>query len=154
MKAGKTTAADQHAASDNGASANTSRLKMPLKQNPHAVRGDTERRLEVAIGREIRALRKQLDITVAELAESCGLSLGMLSKIENGLTSPSLTSLQALSFSLGVPISHIIRRFEEERMAVQVKNHEGVSIERRGTRAGHQYQLLGYLGANASGVIV
>ncbi|MFK7856638.1 MAG: helix-turn-helix domain-containing protein [Granulosicoccus sp.] len=128
--------------------------KSPLEQNPHAVRGDSERRLEVAIGREIRALRKQQHITVSELADSCGLSLGMLSKIENGLTSPSLTSLQALSFSLGVPISHLIRRFEEERMAVQVKSGEGAATESRGTRAGHQYQLLGYIGANASGVIV
>ncbi len=127
--------------------------KLPLKQNPHALRGDGERRLEVAIGREVRALRKQLGITVADLAENSDLSVGMLSKIENGLTSPSLTTLQSLSHALGVPISHLLRRFEEERVAVQVKSGEGVAMERRGTRAGHQYQLLGYLGANDSGVI-
>jgi transcriptional regulator with XRE-family HTH domain len=127
--------------------------KLPLKQNPHAVRGDGERKLEVAIGLEVRMLRKQLGITVSDLAESSGLSLGMLSKIENGLTSPSLTTLQSLSHALGVPISHLLRRFEEERVAVQVKSGEGVSMERRGTRAGHQYQLLGYLGANESGVV-
>ena len=154
MKTGKSFEAIQLSASNRNLDKNKSEMTLPLKQNPHALRGDTERRLEVAIGREIRSLRKQLGITVADLAESCGLSVGMLSKIENGLTSPSLTSLQALSFSLGVPISHLIRRFEEERMAVQVKSNDGVATERRGTRAGHQYQLLGYLGANASGVIV
>ena len=127
--------------------------KLPLKQDPHAVRGDAERKLEVAIGLEVRTLRKQLGITVSELAESSALSLGMLSKIENGLTSPSLTTLQSLSHALGVPISHLLRRFEEKRVAVQVKSSEGVSMERRGTRAGHQYQLLGYLGANESGVV-
>lgn len=127
--------------------------KLSLKQNPHAVRGAGERKLEVAIGLEVRTLRKQLGITVSELAESSGLSLGMLSKIENGLTSPSLTTLQSLSHALGVPISHLLRRFEEKRVAVQVKSGEGVSMERRGTRAGHQYQLLGYLGANESGVV-
>ena len=125
-----------------------------LKQNPHAIRGDTERRLEVAIGREVRDLRKHNGITVSELAEASGLSVGMLSKIENGLTSPSLTTLQALSHALGTPISQLLRRFEEERMAVQVKGGEGVAMDRRGTRAGHQYQLLGYLGANQSGVTV
>lgn len=128
--------------------------KLPLKQNPHALRGDVERRLEVAIGREVRAMRKQLGITVSDLAESSGLSVGMLSKIENGLTSPSLTTLQSLSHALGVSITQLMRRFEEERMAVQVKHGEGVSMERRGTRAGHQYQLLGYLGPNESGVVV
>lgn len=127
--------------------------KLPLKQNPHSLRVDTERRLEVAIGREVRTIRKQLGITVADLADSSGLSVGMLSKIENGLTSPSLTTLQALSHALGVPISQMLKRFEEERMAVQVKSGKGASAERRGTRAGHQYQLLGYLSANSSGVI-
>ncbi len=129
------------------------KAKLPLKQNPHSVRGDTERTLEVAIGREVRAVRQQLGITVADMAENSGLSVGMLSKIENGMTSPSLTTLQSLSDALGVSISQLLKRFEQERMAVQVKNGEGVSAERRGTRAGHQYQLLGYLGANNSGVI-
>ena len=56
-----------------------------------------EKVLEVAIGREVRAFRKKLGITVADLAAATSLSLGMLSKIENGITSPSLTTLQALS---------------------------------------------------------
>lgn len=128
-------------------------LRSPLKQNPHAVRVGTERKLEVAIGREIRALRKQIGITVSDLADNSDLSVGMLSKIENGLTSPSLTTLQSLSHALGVPISYFLKSFEEERIAVHVKSGEGGSIESRGTRAGHQYQLLGYLGANESGVI-
>lgn len=128
-------------------------FEVPLKQNPHAVRDNVERKLEVAIGREVRTLRKQIGITVADLADSSGLSVGMLSKIENGLTSPSLTTLQSLSSALGVPISHLLRRFEEQRVAVHVKSGEGVSMERRGTRSGHQYQLLGYLGPNNSGVV-
>ncbi len=137
----------------NASQASEGALKSPLKQNPHAVRVNTERRLEVAIGREIRAQRKQMGITVSELAENSDLSVGMLSKIENGLTSPSLTTLQSLSHALGVPISFFLKSFEEERVAVHVKSGEGGSIESRGTRAGHQYQLLGYLGANESGVI-
>jgi len=125
-----------------------------LDQDPHALRGTGEKRLEVAIGLEVRMLRKHVDLTVAELAEQCGVSVGMLSKIENGLTSPSLTSLQSIAHALGVPISQLLRRFEQERHAHQVKAGEGVGKERRGTRAGHQYQLLGYLGSNQSGVIV
>lgn len=123
-----------------------------LGQDPHAVKSGVEKRLEIAIGREVRALRKQLGITVADLGEATGLSTGMLSKIENGLTSPSLTTLQSLSSALGVSISTFLRRYEETRNAVHVKAGAGVEIERRGTRAGHQYKLLGYLGPNGSGV--
>jgi len=125
-----------------------------LVQDPHAVRGDAEKRLEVAIGREVRAHRKRLGITVADLGEATGLSTGMLSKIENGLTSPSLTTLQSLARALGVSISAFLARFEERRDAVHVRAGEGVGTERRGSRAGHQYQLLGHLAPNGSGVTV
>lgn len=125
-----------------------------LDQDPHAVRAQGERQLEVAIGHEIRAIRKHAGITVADLAEQSGISLGMLSKIENGLTSPSLTTLNAVSQALGIPMSQLLRRFEEDRQAVHVKNGEGLTAERRGSRAGHQYQLLGVLGPNQSGVVV
>ena len=125
-----------------------------LKQNPHRQADDREKVLEVAIGREVRGFRLQQNITVAELAGLTGLSIGMLSKIENGNTSPSLTTLQTLANALSVPLTAFFRRFEEHREAVHTKAGEGVEIDREGTRAGHQYNLLGHIGANASGVMV
>lgn len=125
-----------------------------LSQNPHAVREPKENNLEMAIGHEVRAYRKKLGITVTDLAAATGISLGMLSKIENGNISPSLTTLQSLSRALGVPLTAFFRRYEEPRNAVFVKSGEGVELERRGTRAGHQYNLLGHIDNNSSGVIV
>ena len=113
-------------------------------QDPHALAGAKDSSLEVAIGREVRAFRKALDMTVMDLAKASGLSSGMLSKIENGSISPSLATLQALSRALHVPVTAFFRRFEEERDATFVKSGEGLKIERRGTRAGHQYELLGH----------
>lgn len=126
----------------------------PLSQNPHAIRDTKENVLEVAIGREVRAYRKKLGITVADLAAATNLSLGMLSKIENGITSPSLSTLQSLAHALSVPITAFFRRYEEKREVMHVKAGQAVEMERAGTRAGHQYNLLGHIGANASGVIV
>lgn len=128
--------------------------KPALTQDPHALREPKLNNLELAIGHEVRAFRKTLGITVADLASATGISMGMLSKIENGMTSPSLTTLQALSHALGIPITAFFRRFEESRGAVLVKAGQGVEIERRGTRAGHQYNLLGHIGDNTSGVTV
>jgi len=125
-----------------------------LSQDPHRVRDGAEKVLEVAIGREVRAFRRQQSMTVADLATLTGLSIGMLSKIENGNTSPSLTTLQLLANALSVPITSFFRGFEEAREAVHTKAGEGVETERAGTRAGHQYQLLAHIGANASGVLV
>ncbi|MEM7753393.1 MAG: XRE family transcriptional regulator, partial [Pseudomonadota bacterium] len=101
-----------------------------------------------------RAFRKQQGITVAEMAKLTELSIGMLSKIENGNTSPSLTTLQTLANALSVPLTAFFRGYEEKREAVLTKSGEGMEIDRAGTRAGHQYNLLGHIGSNSSGVIV
>ena len=89
--------------------------KPAFEQDPHRVRELSERNLEVAIGREVRAFRRQQGMTVADLAGVTGLSIGMLSKIENGVTSPSLTTLQILSHAFSTPITSFLRRFEERR---------------------------------------
>jgi len=101
-------------------------------------------RLEMCIGREVRQLRRKHDMTVTELAELAGLSSGMLSKIENGHTSPSLTTLQSLSLALNVSITALMRKFEERRDATFVAAGGGLKIQRRGTRAGHEYRVLGH----------
>ena len=116
----------------------------PAPPQDPAVNAAPENRLEVAIGRQVREFRSQLGMTVVEVAKQAGLSPGMLSKIENGLTSPSLATLNALSQALNVPVTSLFRRYEEERDVSFVQAGQGLTIERRGTRAGHQYQLLGH----------
>ena len=115
-----------------------------LRQNPHATSKASGNLLEESIGREVRALREQLGMTISRLAKSADMSGGMLSKIENGSTSPSLSSLLALSHALHVPVTALFKRFEKNRKATFVKAGDGLEIERRGTRAGHQYMLLGH----------
>jgi transcriptional regulator with XRE-family HTH domain len=102
------------------------------------------RGLEAGIGAEVHRLRKGLDLTMAELAAAAGVSAGMLSKIENGAISPSLGTLQALAHALQVPISQLFTETEEQRDCSFVKAGTGVRIERRGTKAGHMYDLLGH----------
>ena len=103
-----------------------------------------ENALEKSIGRQVRQYRKQLSLTITDMCTRTGLSAGMLSKIENGNTSPSLATLRSLSTALNVPVTALFREFEEQRDATFVKAGQGLAIERRGTRAGHQYQLLGH----------
>ncbi len=125
-----------------------------LRQNPHAVKEQREKNLEVAIGRQVRELRKRQRLTGADLAAQTGLSVGMLSKIENGVISPSLNTISALAHALKVPLVQLFSGYEEERGCMHVKAGDGVEIERAGTRAGHQYSLLGHIGSNNSGVVV
>jgi transcriptional regulator with XRE-family HTH domain len=109
-----------------------------------AERDKRANRLEMCIGREVRELRRKHNMTVTELADLAGLSSGMLSKIENGHTSPSLATLQSLSIALNVSVTALMRKFEERRDATFVAAGGGLKIQRRGTRAGHEYRVLGH----------
>jgi transcriptional regulator with XRE-family HTH domain len=109
------------------------------------------RSLEQAIGAQVRFHRKRLGLTGAELAAAAGVSAGMLSKIENGQISPSLSMLQALAEALNQPIQALFATAEDRRDCSFVRAGEGARIQRRGTRVGHSYELLG---ASLSGPLV
>ena len=103
------------------------------------------RTLERALGLQIRLLRRRLDLSVSDLASAAGISLGMMSKIENGQISPSLKTMQSLAGALMVPMSSLFASVEDRQDCSFVRDGQGVSIDRRGTKAGHVYQLLGHL---------
>lgn len=125
-----------------------------LGQDPRAIREVREKNLEVAIGRQVRDLRTRRRMTGADLAAQAGLSVGMLSKIENGAISPSLGTISTLAHALQVPLVQLFAGYAEPRGCMHVKSGAGVEIERAGTRAGHPYHLLGHIGSNNSGVVV
>jgi len=103
-----------------------------------------DRRLAEAIGSQIRAYRNQLRMTIMDVARQAGVSTGMLSKIERGVTSPSLNTLSAIARVLNVPVTAFFRKYEEQRDCSYVRAGEGLVIERQGSRAGHRYRLLGH----------
>jgi DNA-binding XRE family transcriptional regulator len=76
----------------------------------------SNRPLEASIGLEVRWLRKAIGWTVAELGMAAGISTGMLSKIENGSTSPSLSTLDALARALNVPITRLFAGLTSDRI--------------------------------------
>ena len=77
-----------------------------VKSDPaHA--GVDDSGLETAIGRQVREFRTQLNMTVAELVKQAGMFQGMWSKIENGLASPSLATLNSIVRAFNVPVSFL-----------------------------------------------
>ena len=105
-----------------------------LTQNPPRASDGSEKSLEMAIGRELRAFRRRQEVTVAELANRTGLSIGMLSKIENGNTSPSLKTLQTLATALSLPITTFFRGFEARQRRSTQKAVKGSRSRRLAAR--------------------
>lgn len=98
-----------------------------------------------AIAHNVRLLRQQLGLSVADMAARVGISKAMMSKIENAQTSPSLSTLALLAKGFDIPVTTLFRGADVERPAAFVKAGTGARIVRSGTREGHEYQLLGSL---------
>ena len=112
-------------------------------REPHEPVAELE--FEAAIAQNVRLLRQQLGLSVADMAARVGISKAMMSKIENVQTSPSLSTLALLAKGFDVPVTTLFRGADVERPAAFVKAGTGARIVRTGTREGHQYELLGSL---------
>ncbi|MEO1020407.1 MAG: helix-turn-helix domain-containing protein [Pseudomonadota bacterium] len=74
----------------------------------------------IAIGRRIRQLRNENDMTFQALADRTGLSVSMLSLLERGKTGPSIGTLVVIASALGAQMSDLLEteaHNDEENLA-------------------------------------
>jgi transcriptional regulator with XRE-family HTH domain len=57
------------------------------------------------VGRKIRVRRLQAGLTLQSLARAVGVSQSLISQVERGLASPSITTLRRIAAALDVPIA-------------------------------------------------
>ena len=62
-------------------------------------------RTRPCVGPQVRRLRRERELTLAQVAQRTGLNVGYLSQIENDKASPSLETLGALAAAMEVPIT-------------------------------------------------
>lgn len=60
------------------------------------------------LGERLRTRRQQLRLTLKEVALGSGLSVGFISQIERGITSPSLSSLVSVARVLRMEVSELL----------------------------------------------
>jgi len=77
---------------------------------------------EVNVGRRIRQLRKEAGLSIRALAEASDLNVNTLSLIENGRTSPSVSTLQRLAAPLKIPLTAFFEADVPERHLMFQKN--------------------------------
>jgi transcriptional regulator with XRE-family HTH domain len=76
---------------------------------------DDQERVEetIDVGKQIRLLREQRNLSQKALAKSSGISRNTLSLIERGHTSPTVSTLKSLARALAVDINAFFRPFDE-----------------------------------------
>jgi transcriptional regulator with XRE-family HTH domain len=85
---------------------------------------------EINVGRELRSLCAQRGLSIRALAEKSGLAVNTLSLIQNGKTSPSVSTLQQLALALEVPITAFFKNdFPQSRVAyIKSGQYPGAAI--------------------------
>ena len=65
--------------------------------------------LSLSLGADLRALRKARGLTLQDLAEELGRSVGWLSQVERDMSEPSITDLRLMAAALDVSVSSLFR---------------------------------------------
>lgn len=101
--------------------------------------------LEKRIGEVIRQRRLSANITLAALGLGSGMSSAMLSRIENGMASASLDSLDRICSALGIAMADLFQEVDQKSGEAQlIKRDEQMEVVRVGTKYGYSYSLLSY----------
>jgi transcriptional regulator with XRE-family HTH domain len=100
--------------------------------------------IEIQIGKKIRALRLDRDVTLDQLAEKAKLTKGQLSKIENGKVSCPVSTLTRIASALGAQVGALFDSDDTKARAVLVKKGERKPIVGRGSKIGHSYESLAF----------
>lgn len=61
-----------------------------------------------ALGPRLRGLRRTADLSLIQLADKSGVSVGMISQIERNLSNPSVRTLERLREALGIPLTTLL----------------------------------------------
>lgn len=97
-----------------------------------------------AIGAEIRAARRELNLTQGEFARKLGLSPGMISKIEHGSVAASIEILITIAHALSVPLMRFFQGLEEEQTCRFIPSGGGLLLNRDGSERNFRHQLLAH----------
>lgn len=80
------------------------------------------------IGKKLKATRLRNDMTIQELSEDSGVSSNMISRIERGLTTPSVEILMKLANTFGMSISYFVEEAEKGSTVIYTRKDQGEPI--------------------------
>lgn len=88
-----------------------------------------ESKADSQIGRRLRERRKVRDVSLKDVASKAGVSVGLLSQIERGISMPSVRSLGAICAALEMPVSWLFDRNDENPSRIVVRRHQRRTLD-------------------------
>ena len=98
------------------------------------------KKIDTAIGASLKELRQRRSQSARWVADQSGISAAMVSRIENGLVSPSIGTLAALAEALEVPIVSLFRAARTDHTDYTlVRKGQGLRSTRIAEEHKHEY---------------
>ncbi|MFO1210453.1 MAG: XRE family transcriptional regulator [Amaricoccus sp.] len=94
---------------------------------------------EEALGPKIRRCRRAKDMTLQQVSERAGLSIGFLSQVERGMSTPSLASLCNIAEALGATVDAFVKPSLQQSAVSRPGERESFSLG----DTSRTYELLG-----------
>ena len=98
----------------------------------------------IGLAQRIKAHRRDLGLTLEQVATRTGLTRSVLSKVENFRVTPSLPALVKIAGALGVTVAELVTGLEEKPTLIVVRQGEGSRIERDRPNSTIVYESLAY----------
>jgi transcriptional regulator with XRE-family HTH domain len=98
----------------------------------------------IGIGKRIKKIRKEKQLTISEVASRANVSNGLISRIENGRTIPSLPVLLSLIASLDTPVSIFFENLDPENNVkfIVARHDEYTDLEKEIEAEGFTYKFI------------
>lgn len=97
-----------------------------------------------SVALRLRQMRRQRRLSLGALEAKSGLTKSYLSKVERGLTVPSIASVLKLARAFGVPVGQLFGEATDEQSVCVVRRGERRRIVRPGTAKGYRYEAIAY----------
>jgi transcriptional regulator with XRE-family HTH domain len=102
---------------------------------------------EVQVGRNVKAFREKMGLTLQQFAEKVGISSALLTQMENRMVSPSIGMLVQIANAFGTTVSSFIGgKPERDYAVVRKEDHASVSrvgLKEEGGKTPYIYESLG-----------
>ena len=121
-----------------------------ISQSRGAKRARSAKRVDpesLELGRKIRLLRTDAELTLDALAQRAGVSRSLISQVERGLAQPSLTTLRAIATALEITLAALFHdgaeapswnNSQERQYVVRAGRHRHLHLDLPGS----EYELL------------
>ena len=102
---------------------------------------------EESVGKNIKVIRKQKNITLKELADRTGFTKSYVSKIEKSKKAPPYSTVIKIAMALEVEVTYLLNEHLSDFSDIRIsfsKNNHGKIVETLGSSYGYKYEALGF----------